>query len=68
MGYYKMSFEAFNNLVENLMLFLNPSVNLVQPQVEIKKIVTTVIYSWLMELVPHTWLIGSTGSLWEHQP
>jgi hypothetical protein len=38
MGYYKMSFEAFNNLVENLMLFLNPSVNLVQPQVEIKKL------------------------------
>jgi hypothetical protein len=44
MGYYKTSFEAFNNLFKKITLFFNPSVSLVRPQVEIKKIVTTVIY------------------------
>ncbi len=44
MGYYKMSFETFNNLVETLTLYLSPSVNLVRPQVKVKKVVTIVIY------------------------
>jgi hypothetical protein len=45
MGYYRMSFEAFNSLVEELTSFLQSQcVNLVQPQVEIRKDVAIVIY------------------------
>jgi hypothetical protein len=45
MGYYRMSFEAFNSLVEELTPFLQSQcVNLVQPQVEIRKIVAIGIY------------------------
>ncbi len=45
MGYYKMSFEAFNNLVEELTPFLQSQcVNLVRPQVEIIKTMAIVIY------------------------
>ncbi len=45
MGYYRMSFEAFNSLVEELIPFLQSQcVNLVQPQVKIRKIVAIVIY------------------------
>jgi hypothetical protein len=37
MGYYRMSFEAFNNLVEKLTPFVQSQcVNLGQPQVEIR--------------------------------
>ncbi len=45
MGYYRMSFEAFNSLVEELTSFLQSQcVSLVQPQVEIRKDVAIVIY------------------------
>ncbi len=45
MGYYKMSFEAFNNLIEELTpFFQSQRVNLVQPQVVTIKIVAIVIY------------------------
>ncbi len=45
MGYYKMNFEAFNNLVKELTSFLQSQcVNLVLPQVKIRKIVAIVIY------------------------
>jgi hypothetical protein len=45
MGYYRMSFEAFNNLLLELTLFFQSHcVNLIQPQVEIRKFVTIVIY------------------------
>ncbi len=45
MGYYRMNFEGFNSLVEKLTPFLQSQcVNLVQPQVEIRKIVAIVIY------------------------
>jgi predicted AAA+ superfamily ATPase len=44
MGYYRMSFETFNNLLLQLTLFFQSHcVNLIQPQVEIRKIVTIVI-------------------------
>jgi len=45
MGYYIMSFEAFNNLLLELApFFQSHCVNLIRPQVEIRKIVTIVIY------------------------
>ncbi len=45
MGYYRMSFEAFNNLVEELTPFVQSQcVNLFQPQVETRKIVVIMIY------------------------
>ncbi len=45
MGYCRMSFEAFNSLVKELTPFLQSQcVNLVQPQVEIRKNVAIVIY------------------------
>ena len=43
--FYRMSYPAFNNLVQLLTLFLRSNcVNQVRPQLEIKKIVTYVIY------------------------
>jgi hypothetical protein len=45
MGYYRISLEAFNNLVEELTpLVQSQCVNLGQPQVEIRKIVAIMIY------------------------
>jgi len=39
MGYYKMIFEAFNNLIKELTLFFQSQcVNLVQPQIELRKL------------------------------
>ncbi len=43
--HYRMSFEAFNNLVLELTPFLQSScLNLIRPQLEIIKIVVIVIY------------------------
>jgi hypothetical protein len=43
--HYRMSFEAFNNLVLEFTPFLQPScLNPISSQLEIKKIVTIVIY------------------------
>lgn len=43
--HYKFSFDSFNNLVENLTPFLKiESINLVRPQLEIKKNVLIVLY------------------------
>jgi len=45
MGYYIMNFETFNNLVKELTTFFQSQcVNLVLPQVKIRKIVAIVIY------------------------
>ncbi len=45
MGYYRMSFETFKNLIKELTPFLQSQcVNLVRPQVKKVKIVTIVIY------------------------
>ena len=43
--FYRMSYPAFNNLVQLLTLFLRSEcVNQVRPQLEIKKIVACMIY------------------------
>jgi hypothetical protein len=45
MGYYRISFETFSNLLLKLTLFFQSHcVNLVRPQVEIRKIVAIVNY------------------------
>jgi hypothetical protein len=46
--HYKMNFEAFNNLVLELTSFLQSScLNLVRPQLKIKKIMAIVIYRFV---------------------
>lgn len=55
--YYRMSYEAFNNLVEELTPFLKSQcMNPVTPQLEIRKLWLLSFTNLLMAIVPHIWV------------
>lgn len=63
--HYEISFNAFNNLVEELTLLLKyECINPVKPQLKIKKIVTIVLYRFTNEINPKH--ICHTCLIWAH--
>ncbi len=55
--YYRMSYETFNNLVEELTPFLKSQcMNPVRPQLEIRKLWILSFTNLLMAIVPHIWV------------
>ncbi len=65
--YYKMNYEAFQNLVLNWFIFCNLNVstfNHVRPWLEIKKIIAIFFFFKIMNILPLIWLIIL---MWVHQ-